>query len=289
MEPTKAILLTLLAEERALFRPFRSIDWTTPGMSAVVWERQLDYREKGLPWTQTGGDAERKANQRVIAELIQRRLVKPYGGAKRTHLALSNRGRAMAVALANVPGDDAGWATVKEVLRFSRKPGVLVAELLLARLPAYSADQNASDALWVTEALALPGLVQGWLIAHSDYFGRAYYMATTTGADIVARPEPRPTERPPKTTEEAESFFDVTFAEARRRLQNAKPTNARDLGILPLTASPGDTVIGPWNWQASDSGGSFPTASSNEFQPGASPSNTQSVQPAKKAQNLRHT
>lgn len=247
MNQPEEFLVRLLAEERAIWHPLRSIDWSRKNTPTVMHERRRDFLEKGVRWISGGSEAERKSGERFLRELAAQKLIKPFGRPRRTHVKLLSRGRWIASALADMPGLDIGWLTVREVLEHTRGVArMLVSELMLAGLDNYGGE-DCQHQIWAVEGTALPAIVAGWLEATSDSYGRAYYFVTAEGLAASRKPQPTPPDDLPEPDGGAKGLYDEVNLATRQQMRTDAPRNVAELGYIPLTCSPGNTVVAPWN------------------------------------------
>ena len=183
------MLVTLLARERALFRPFRKVDWGS-GSTAARAELQAEFREKGIRWSMGGTAGERKAAERWLGEIVAAGLVEAAKSkGRKTHLRLTARGRQAAEVLTDHPGlAEARWA-VTTLLQFA-PAGQLVSELLPAGLKNYEV-ADYQEKLFDFQFTAMPAIIHGWIQTESDCHGRVAYRVTAEGERAAQRPEPQ--------------------------------------------------------------------------------------------------
>jgi hypothetical protein len=235
------LLVTLLARERALFRPFREPDWAK---RTARWELQQQFRHHGLRWSAGGTGAERKAAERQLAEIVAAGLIKAHGTrGRKTHLTLTDRGRQVAAALCGAPdGEDARQAVLR-LLDFA-PAGRLVSELLPAGLDAYAGDYQTP--LYDFQYRALPALVLGWLETESDCYGRAAYLVTAAGKAAAAAP-PRPRRPDLRAVPELRGLLAAEYSAECARLLTLSPTDRNQIAPIPLSAGGlAEECVGPW-------------------------------------------
>jgi len=241
------LLVSLLAHERALFRPFRGYDWSTPGTTAARTEMQAEFREKGLRWPQVGTAAQRMAAGRRLGEIVASGLIEATGPkGRRTHLRLTDRGRQVAEKLSGVPNLTNARRAVLTLLRFA-SAGELVSELLPAGLKNFS-EENYQEHLYYFQSLAVPGIIAGWIEVFSDCHGRAAYRVTPAGVEAARQPKPTTPGGDPNATF-ADPFL-YEYENERIRLLCEKPSHRNDIGPIPLSAGLWSEVVGPWNWKS---------------------------------------
>jgi hypothetical protein len=235
------LLVTLLARERALFRPFREPDW--PKRSAR-WEAQEAFRRHGLRWSAGGTGAERKAAERQLAEIVAAGLIKAHGTrGRKTHLTLTDRGRQVAAALCGAPdGEDARQAVLR-LLDFA-PAGRLVSELLPAGLDDYADDYQTP--LFAFQQNILHAILAGWIETNSDCYGRAAYLVTAAGKAAAAAPAD--TRRPDLRADPALiELYDNEYAAECARLLALAPTDRNQIAPIPLSAGGiAQECVGPW-------------------------------------------
>jgi len=242
------LIVGLLARERALFRPFRAADWAS-GSTGARYELQQEFRQHGLRWSEGGDPAARQAAGRRLTAAVDGGLVEVHGRpGRRTHVRLSDQGRRLAEALADVPTLADGRRAVRKVLRFAPAEH-LVSELLPAKVPDYEVpgcEKKLADFQWC----ALPAIVAGWLESESDQEGRVAYRVTSAGAEAVRRRLPKPRGLPAALPELAE-VFDAEYQAERERLLAARPTDG-EIGPIPLAVGGWSELLGPWSTAAAD-------------------------------------
>jgi hypothetical protein len=238
-------LVTLLARERALFRPFRSFDWSTPGAVPARSQLQRDFRQRGLPWT-VGGDANaRKASEKQITELREAGLIESSGRTKARRVQLTNKGRQLAESLAGVPRLEYDSLLLVRFLLECGRAGRLISELLPSGLKNYD-DADAQNNLWSAQCGAIPAVIAGWLQVESDCHGRVAYKVTPAGEAAAKAPDPKRPDVEP--VEKLVKLFWDEYNSERDRLLTLAPTDSSDIGPIRLSAGLWDAVIGPWNW-----------------------------------------
>jgi hypothetical protein len=205
----------------------------------------------------------RKQAQRDLEELTATGLVQRYkaGRVKTTGARLTAEGERRARALCALPGLSAAGELLADVARRSKGPpdhpprellDAWICELLLAGMDNYPSPWTtaAADALKDVEFRALPMLVSGLLVSHSDTFGRTYYAVTLAGWKAIDDPPPIPDD--PEDIEPEHDLCQLyadTMRAALARLGVAAPRDTREIGPIPLPASPGGLPY-PMAWFA---------------------------------------
>ncbi len=238
-------LVVLLARERALFAPFRQRHWAAIGCTAGTAELQRDFRRVGLPWAVGGSVTERKNAEQQIADLRRAGLITSGGRTKARRVRLTDRGRAVAQVLCNVPNLSDGHRAVCKLLTFGRA-GELISELLPAGLRNYG-EASYQAKLSDFQMIVLPAIIAEWVEAASDCHGRAAYRVTPEGE--VAAQQPEPTCPPEIANDEMAAFFWAEYDAERERLLSARPSHPNEIGPIPLSAGLWDEVVGPWNYK----------------------------------------
>ncbi len=240
MNDTNRILIELLAMTDATWRPMRRADWRKRA-AAVLYEHRGRFAAAGVPWHPAGkDDASRKADQRTIAEMATAGLLTLHGDARRASLRLTDRGEAIARALAGLPSIGAAHATVAEVIRLERAGdgfGAVTSELWLARLENYSDTLDCRSELVVVQYMAAAALCRDWLESGSDLYGRVWYWPTAEGRRIAKTPEPILSDDLPPKDDSAFELYDRIDGSYRSHLRHSKPANPSEIGFLPLPAS----------------------------------------------------
>lgn len=244
---TQEMLVSLLAMERSLFRPFRQRDWVTNGRgrgSSTRHQLQREYRKIGLRLPGAGNAAERKIRERLLADMTDDDLVVSAGANRQTHWKLTVPAREIAAALAGQPQITVGRQFVLDLLKYA-PPGKLVSELLLAGLDNYSED--AAKQLFDSTTEAIPALVEGWIETASDTYGRSAYWTTPSGETAAREPAPAlPDDLPEPSESLTDLYWNVYDAEVERLARIATP-DARDCAPLPLSVGLFCNIAGPWN------------------------------------------
>ena len=250
MEPDESVALAILAATDAVWLPLRH--WSPPEPANSYLARR-DFAHQGVPWhSGEGSEAGRKESQRLVEGLAgQGRLdlFRPRG-VKAISVRLTEEGDLWARDLCELPGVETALARLAEVVRMCARLGrVCVAEEALAGV-AWGTPGSGKVYARVEDEV-LPALVRGWLVSSATCFGQVYYHATAGGKRALA-------ERPVQATavgpcgavvvrsergKEAYGFYLLCLDAALARLRTAEPSDAREIGELPLPVSMGKEAV----------------------------------------------
>jgi len=240
----KKIIVTLLAREQALFRPFRRVDWATRGATSARWQLQQVFRARGLHWFVGGAEAERKVGERALKALAAAKLITRAGRQKNVFARLTEKARWLACALADAPTPADGFAALAE-LQAHAPTGNWVSELLPSGIVNY-AEPDATDKLFAFQIGMLPALVAGWAESNSDCHGRAAYRVTAAGDKALTRAAPSYDGELPPVDDKIADHFWREYAAEKERLLAAEPENQNEIGQIPLSAGGWSEIAGPW-------------------------------------------
>jgi hypothetical protein len=247
MNDRDGIIVRLLAESDSLWLPcrFRGGDeWVNSYLG-----RQA-YITAGIPWrSEGGGDAGRKATQRELEALVADGLVTRgrTGRAKTLAVRLTEAGERRGRQLTLLPDLRESWDLLVDIAgRTKRQPELLLdawaIELGPAGLENYPSPwtKDAEERLKDVEFRALPSLIRGWLVALSDTMKRVYYAVTPYGWHVLD------TLTPPEKAPDIDDWdgdpcgtYARTMRVALDALRSKTPDDTREIGPVPLTASPG--------------------------------------------------
>ncbi len=232
------IVVLLLAQERALWRPFRGADWAAAGAVPARCELQREFLATGLRWA---GGADKHRERELDAAEDGKLVACTLQGGRRSHVRLTERGEWIAAALAYVSDLGDGYAAVQKVLHFGR-PGQLVSELLLVGLRDYT--KSCRPRLFDFQCRIAPAIAVGWARSRSDSYGRTAYLVTDRGAAACRPAKP---EGLPAPTIRAQDLLWDTYEAERDRLLTLVP-EGRDIGELPLAVEGCSAITGLWNF-----------------------------------------
>lgn len=241
-DPTQfaGILGRLLGGVDGACSPLRS--WVGSGQAAALVARTAVLRGRGVPWRPAPTDEARRVEQKLLQRAERAGLLRRLRGERKTlRVALTPDGDNFARAMAGVPGADAGWWAVREVIEspiYSTFAGVrLVPEWALGDgtphwrgLDDSLEGRRRRNELVLVEMLAAPALARGWLTWGSDVHGRVWYAG---GPETLPAEPPRVHEA--ERSDEAVAEYAAAFEATRAAFAGAP--RGLDIAPHPLPAS----------------------------------------------------
>jgi hypothetical protein len=237
-------LISILAASDAVWRPMRRADWNAPA-PANLWEARERFEARGVVWTTSGSEAERKRSQRSLEQLSFDGMLNLRGSNKGHGVRLTDKGDIFARALCGAPNVDAGHSSLSEVIQLARQVNQdgavngarLTSELWLARLKNYSDTDDCRNKLWAVQTMMLAALWRGWVVSLSDCEGRVYYYSTEAGYATAKLPRPALPVDIPEYDDSADELYHAATIAARSMLRSAKPTRPNEIGYISLPCS----------------------------------------------------
>lgn len=239
MRENDAVLVTILAETDAIWRPLRGADWQAR-CGGILFRRRREFQARGVRSVGGGDGTARQAHARQLDGLaVAGDLLVYHGrGTGGVYVRLTDTAEHRLRALCDLPSLADAHALLRRVIELERPggpDGFLCSELWLAGLPNYTGDYMIR--LLPIQRSALPALSRGWLLAPSDCYGRTYYQSTATGRELAAQPAPILPPDLPEPDEEAASLYDELNVTYREQLRAMAGDGQGDIGPVPLPAS----------------------------------------------------
>lgn len=217
LSPETTELLRILAAVDVLFSPMHRPDrGTANSCCAEIFTRQQSYlRGEGLRWIVGGGQAERKAGERVLSELKEAGfIVLPRRRGSHRHVSLTARGDDVGRLLIGHPTAADAWRLLQAVVEAvaDRRgvgpdgPGVWLLEKQVT-----VGDVGDVDAV---REMMLPLIVRGYVSNGIDVDGGLYYTSTPIGKEASQGPPPEPQDDI-EFMEEAREIYEDAYATAR--------------------------------------------------------------------------
>lgn len=238
MNETDTLLVRILAETDALWRPMRAADWVGDA-AGVLHERRQRYATAGVQLDQPDRTIRsRMPFLRLLDAMQASGLLTHQSHDKRHHAKLTDTGEVIARRLVGGPELDEAHALLRRLvaLEVDTPHGRLCSELWLANARNYGPPQ-ATTAICEVEFIVLPALAREFAVSRSDMHGRVWYLATPAGRAFAAGPAPiMPPDLPEPSGDACDLYHDVLLA-ARAALRDAEPDAPGELGYVPLPCS----------------------------------------------------
>jgi hypothetical protein len=196
-----------------------------------------------------GSDAASKMSRsRTMAGLESAGLIVAVRGKGRvTHVRLTDAGEDLARAVAGRPSLADAVTLSRSILEsvphhlHELTGEKLYAESDIVGIP-WGGGPTASRAYANLESDLVPALRRGWLVAHSDGSGRAFYSFTADGLTAIAKPVPKKPKatKGKKAVPELVALYVTTLRAEAVRLETAVPSTGTEMGELPLSESHGE-------------------------------------------------
>jgi hypothetical protein len=246
MDDRKRILLGILADTDSVFMPNRN--WTGH-RGAVLYERRRDYATAGVPWKSDALDeAGRKAAQRELEALADAGLVKTFRPkrVKTLGVKLADEGEALARAWCGLPDVELAIGMMLQAALLNDDPEtgatgdgrVWIPETWLAGVSyGQTAEPQARLKLAAVADKMLPALARGWVVSNSSVRGHVWYAITPDGwtkLEAVQEETDWQPARPAERDPEAPDYYLARVKYNRACLDNAEPTDSREIGDVPL-------------------------------------------------------
>jgi hypothetical protein len=246
IEASTKILLDVLARVNAVFTPIRRQDRRT---ETAVQELQREYRASGIPFRLSGGDtAERKENERTLAELAGAGLVKlSTGDVRRSRVWLSDAADEKLRAMVGLSGGVAKTIAVMSAVAdaevrgwgYGAERSPWIPEVYLTGLdwrdPAMR--PQVENRIFLLEDFALFGLVRGWLDTFYDTQPKTYYRVTPEGHQVWQH-VPELSADVGRFDSKAAAYYDDHYPEAEAWLDTIRPRHENEV-VIPFSAGLG--------------------------------------------------
>jgi hypothetical protein len=239
MSEDDKILIAILAQTDAVFRPARRDDWVAPAPCNLYNARQR-FSTAGVPFDTGGGDETgRKNQQRDLNRLAKSGLLILCGGKRREGVKLTEPAEIGLRALCGLPSLRDSHAMLRKIIKLAAMAEgmTLTREIWLAGFEDYHNTSACKAAPWKISLALAPALCRGFVESRSDCFGRCCYVATDKGREAAKLPAPSLPAGLPRYQDIANKlYYEATIA-ARQKLRTATPTSPSEIGQCPLSAS----------------------------------------------------
>jgi hypothetical protein len=254
---TSAIIVRILAHSDAVLLPIRQWEGRT---STNRWEGLRWLPGRGVPYrvNTSGDEAGRKSGERQLVELAGLGLLVLHRTkTKWPFTRLTDKGETRARQACGYDAEHLARLTLEAVAeRTDRNPKTLdqlwLPETALNDGKGWGLDAPPADrrGLAAVETLYLPAGFRGWVIAHSDFCGRAYYCVTYLGwAELDRRPDTLTDRHSPKADPDARRLYEDERDRKLATMEADPPVNPQEIGHLPLTASMSGELVDHADWR----------------------------------------